>query len=192
MRPTPEVDPQSAAYTLGRHGLTVDGFRFSFDIRRSSWEPYRGYQISTSVRGPQGAEGVIFWAGFPDGLEADPCGLLAQDVGLTTDLVAEAVATTPGTEVISAPSSVVLGGRPATHVVVAIREDLGCDPGYFYNWKAKTGGAMWDMSVRGDTYKVWIVDVDGRLLFVGAATHADAGTRLEQEMDELVGSIEFE
>ncbi len=196
-RQTPDVDPRDGEYRIGRHGLTVDGFRVSFQIEASSWEPYRGFLIAKSNRGPQGAEGIIFWAGFPDGAEADPCAALAQDGSLaepaspTANELAEAVAAAAGVEVLTGPVNLILGGRPATHLEVSILEDRGCDPGYFYNWKAQTGGAMWVNTGPGDVYKVWIVDVDGRLLFIGAATHADAGTRLAEEMDAIVNSIQF-
>jgi len=192
VRPTPEVDPHSAAYSLGRHALTVDGFPFSFEVHQGTWEPYGGFLIGRSVFGPQGAEGIIFWAGFPDGVKADPCEPLSEGVGLSPELVADAVAEAPGVEVVNPPSNVMLGGRQAAHVVVSIREDLGCDPGYFYNWKAQTGGALWVRSGVGDTYKVWIVDIGGRLLFIGSATHPGAGPHLGPQMDEIVNSIVFE
>lgn len=190
--PTPEVDPRSADYSIGRHSLSVDSFRFSFEIPAGNWEPYQGFMMSKDVAGSQGAEGMVFWAGYPDGLAADPCAPLSHPIGTTPELVAEAVATAPGTSLVSAPSTVDLGGLAATRVAVSVLDDLGCDPGFFYNWKAQTGGALWDQTNPGDTIHAWVVDVDGSLLFIGAATKPDAGSGLEKQIDQIVGSMQFE
>jgi hypothetical protein len=77
-------------------------------------------------------------------------------------------------------------------VVVTVREDVGCDPGFFYNWKAQTGGAMWVTSELGDTIRAWIVNVDGALLFIGAETHHDASPALDREIQQIVDSIRFD
>jgi hypothetical protein len=189
---SPEVDPHLADYTIGTHALTVDGIDVSFSISSRGWEPYAGFLIAKSIFGPQGAEGIVFWAAFPDGLAADPCGSLSGPIGMSPDLVADAVAGDPGVEVLTAPVDVTVGGQPAKHVVVQVREDLGCDPGYFYNWKAQTGGALWPETRVGDTVRVWVVDVDGVLLFIGALTSPQATADLEREIEQIVGSIQFE
>jgi hypothetical protein len=190
--PTPEVKPLGADYTIGRHALSVDGIRFSFEIRAGDWEPYNGFMISKNVAGSQGAEGIIFWAGYPDGLAADPCAPLSHPIGTTPELVTEAVATAPGTALISAPATVDLDRLAASHVAVAVVEDLGCDPGYFYNWKAATGGALWDNTSVGDKIRAWVVDVDGSLLFIGTVTKPGAGSGLEQQIEQIVRSLDFE
>jgi hypothetical protein len=51
---------------------------------------------------------------------------------------------------------------------------------------------MWVTSDPGDTIRVWIVDVDGTLLFIGAETREDATPALEREIEGIVGSIRFE
>ena len=83
-------------------------------------------------------------------------------------------------------------GRPAKHVVLTVREDLGCDPGFFYTYDAVMGGALWTDTQPGDTVMVWIVEVDGTLLFVEGETKPDAGTMMEQEIQQIVGSMRFE
>ncbi len=84
------------------------------------------------------------------------------------------------------------------NVVVVVREDRGCDPGYFFAWGAPPGGAMWERTEVGDRIQVWVVDVNGALLFIAAETHrleaamteAD-WTTLDQQIQEIVDSIEF-
>jgi hypothetical protein len=60
----------------GKMTRTVDGVTFTVTVRSSGWEngPHeriggedrtRSLYISKSTVGPQGAEAVIFWTGFP-------------------------------------------------------------------------------------------------------------------------------
>ncbi|HEX4897252.1 MAG TPA: hypothetical protein VFV53_02720 [Candidatus Limnocylindrales bacterium] len=83
-----------------------------------------------------------------------------------------------------------------------VREDVGCDPGFFYNWKAQTEGAMWVTTELGDTIRVWAVETETTLLFIEAETHLLASpgvevgptgrSRLESDIAEIIDSIEFE
>ncbi len=198
------VNPESADYMIGRHSVTVDGVPFSFRVPTSGWEPYGSTLIAKSIAGPQGAEAIIFWAAYPDGAEADPCEpVLAGPLdAFTAAELGAKVANAPGTEVIAGPESTTVGGLPASHVRVIVREEVGCDPGFFYNWKAQTGGALWVTTELGDTIRVWAVETDATLLFIGAETHrlARPGVEvgptgrsgLESDIQEIIGSIEFE
>ncbi|HET7678226.1 MAG TPA: hypothetical protein VFK38_10300 [Candidatus Limnocylindrales bacterium] len=188
------VNPLSADYTIGRQALDVDGVRFSFDVPTAGWEPYGSLHISKSTVGGQGAEAVLFWARFPDGVEADPCNGDLDDPrshSSAADLAA-VVATAAGTERVAGPSEATVGGRAAQHVVLTVREDLGCDPGYFYNWKAKEGGAFWQVTRVGYTMLIWIVETDRGLFFIGGITHPDGMPYLGQEIEQIVVSMRFE
>jgi len=77
-------------------------------------------------------------------------------------------------------------------VQVVVREDDGCDPGFFYNWKAATDGPMWVTTQLGDTIDVWIVDVAGTRLFIAGEAHPDAATDVRREVQEIVTSIRFD
>jgi hypothetical protein len=176
----------------GRHAVNVDGVPFSFRVRRRGWERFEAISINTSTDGPQAAEAIIFWTGFPDGDHADPCTrLLGRSVGSSTADLAAAVSTAPGTELVTGPSDVVVGGRPAKHVVLTVRDDVGCDPGFFYAWNDVKAGALWTTTGVGSTIRVWIVDVDGTRLFIEAATTKQAGPALEKEVHRIVRSLRF-
>jgi hypothetical protein len=86
----------------------------------------------------------------------------------------------------------VLGGYPAKHVVVTVREDAGCDPGYFFTWPDVRWGALWSATGVGDTIRVWIVDVGSTRLFIEAETTEQADSDLEREIQQIVGSIRFD
>lgn len=190
---------------VGRRSVTVDGIPFSFDVRMHNpgmgWAQFGNISINRSISGPQGAEGIVYWTSVSDRGLADPCAdLLSLPVDASAADLAAAVAAAPGTELVSGPSDVLLGGRPAKHVVVAVREDLGCDPGYFYSWQERKGGPFWGGTTAGDTISVWIVDVDGKRLFIASETHVDSGDpehsavgpQFKREIEEIVDSIQFE
>jgi hypothetical protein len=192
--PTPEATPRprpSSDY-LETRTLTVDGTQFSFDLTRSGWESYRSVLIAKSEEGPQGAEAIVYWSKYPETANVVACGPWANSPGNSVDYLADAVSTAPGVEVIEPISEVAIGGQVAKHVVVIVRENLGCDPGYFFNWRAQSGGALWQMTVVGDTLSVWIFDMRPTPFMVVAETNADASRWLNQEVDEIVESIRFE
>lgn len=201
--PTPPYENSTDGGLLhGRQLLTVDGTPISFDIQANGWEHYGSLLLSKSFVGPQGAEAVIYWARYPDGADADPCGDLANRpvLGSAAD-VAQVVATAPGTELVIGPEDVTVGGYPAKHVVLTVHDDYGCDPGFFYNWKAQTGGAMWTETRLDDTIRVWVVDVNGIILFIGGETTTDSHVstltdgdmvRADQQIQQIIDSIRFE
>lgn len=184
---------------------TVEGVRFSLSVPQTGWEngPHeriggiggkfrdRSLYISKSTAGPQSAEAVIFWAGFRDGGEAAPCAkLLSSDSGRSTGALAAAMANAPGTRLLRGPSRVTVGGRPATHLVLRVRKDFGCDPGFFFTWESQLWGAFWPGTDVGDKIRVWIVDVGGTRLFIEAETK-EAGRDIDQEITRIVESIRF-
>lgn len=187
----------------GRASRTVDGVRFSFGPR--GWAPgpgsstgasYPSVFISESTSGSQGAEAVLFWAGFHGGY-ATPCAKLLGSAarGSIADLAA-AVAKAPGTKLVHGPTRVTVGGRPAQHVVLTVRKDVGCDPGFFFTWRPRglhgdCGGSCWLESSVGDTIRVWIVDVSGKRLFLEAQS-SDVGRDVSYEISRIVRSIRFD
>jgi hypothetical protein len=183
-----------------RQTVTENGIHFSFMARRSEgWERHGGssagkpggkpMSLNKSAVGPQDAEAIIYWAGYPRGDYADPCArVLSPRVRRSAADLAVAVSRAPGTKLVKGPSDVSLGGRLAKHLVLTVRERVGCDPGFFYTWRTGSGGAFWRTTDVGDKVRVWIVTVNGKHLFIAAATKA-AG--LEKEIQQIVESIRF-
>jgi hypothetical protein len=199
-----EIEPTPVWSDSGPDGtvwgsLTTGGVPFTFraDPR---WEPRSLVSLNKSFRGPQGAEAMVFWTGFPDDRFTDPCAIL-QGIEPSMDALATAVATAPGTDLLGGPADVTVGGRPATFVVVRVRDDRGCDPGYFFGWSHTDGGAMWLTPEQGDTIRVWIVDVDGKLLVIAGESHRDVQpgialadpdrADIERQIQGIVESIRF-
>jgi hypothetical protein len=203
-RPSPPLTPAGVGPTedspVARHAVTEEGVTFSFRVPTTvGWERFRSISSDKSAGGPIsinksiGAEAIIFWTSFPHGDYADPCAhLLSPPVGPSTADLAAAVSTAPGTELVTGPSDVTVGGRAAKHVVLTVRENVGCDPGFFYTWRDVYGGALWTTTRVGDTIRVWIVDVDATRLFIEAETTRQADPDLEQEIQQIVESIRFD
>jgi hypothetical protein len=207
------VEPDAS----GRQSRIVEGVRFSFSVPRTGWQNgplervgrtksrplFRTHSllISKSLIGGQAAEAVVFWTGFRDATEAAPCdGLFGSAAGQSTAAIAAAVARAPGTKLVTGPTHVTVGGRPAQHVVLRVRRDRGCDPGYFFTWRAQCWGACWGQTDATDTIKVWIVDVGGTRLFFEAVTKERHPVtkepvydlkKVEQEIAKIVRSIRF-
>jgi hypothetical protein len=188
----PGTDPEGPAFR--RHSLTVGGVPFTFRVPTDGWELMGEFSVNKSIVGPQGAEAIIFWTNFPAGEIADPCPTLTDPlINPSAADLAAAVAAAPGTELVGEASEVTVGGRSAEHVVVTVREDVGCDPGYFYTWAHdECLGACWLESSLGDTIRVWIVDVGGTRLFIQAETTKQSDPRLDREIRQIVGSVRFE
>lgn len=206
-------------FPQGRVTRTVDGVRFSFEVAqttRSGWENGPSTKtgntshtgrlfISKDLERGQAAEAVIFWTAFPRGGEATPCSkTLEPGIGRSTAALAAAMAAAPGIKLIRGPLRVSVGGRPATHVVLRVREDRGCDPGYFFGWKPRHAcwGACWLESSAGDTIRVWIVDVDGKRLVLEAETNPPSPEtpafqradfkKVGAEITSIIDSIRFD
>ena len=110
--------------------------------------------------------------------------------------LAAAAATIPGTDLVTGPSTVTIDGRPAQHVVFTIREDIECDPHDFYLWYDEstggaTGGWRWGSEL-GSTHQVWIVDVDGAVVWIDSETFKGGKLDLDQQIQQIIDSIRFE
>jgi hypothetical protein len=195
--------PASAPPTDARQTRTVEGITFSFSAHHSWVDgpirelPDGGFRqgrllISKSIMGPQGAEAIIYWTGVSGGPRAEPCGQWWDPAVDSVADLAAAVATAPGTELVTGPSDVTVGGYPAKHVVITAREDVFCDQGFFYSWYSECWGPCWMETTVGDTIRVWIVDVNGTPLFLEAETSMQASHRLVQQIQRIVGSIHFD
>jgi hypothetical protein len=222
-------DPWTARGKLSR---TVDGVDFSFTVpshKLPYYEPdfgwengpaekvgdefrFRNFLISASLDPGQAAEAVFYWTAFPDGGEATPCSrLLGSAIGPSTADLAAAMAKASGTKLIRRPTQATVGGRPATYLVLRVRKDFGCDPGFFFGWRpielSEQWGTFWNRTRAGDRIRVWIVDVGGkRLVFVAETRESGFRTadfyhpppyqpdlrKVRRDITEIVASIRFD
>ena len=202
--PTPPaaVFPSAGELAIGaKQSLTLDGVPLSFRVPTSGWFSNGAWGIDkvpeqtldATAKAALGA-GFIFWVDdTPTGVYADPCaGVEAPPVGPSVADLASAVAAIPGTDLVSGPSDVVVGGHPAKQVVLTIREDIACAPQSFDLWYAPTEGAARYATEVGSTIRAWIIDVDGKTVWIDGETYKGAGPEPGQEIQQIIDSIQFE
>jgi hypothetical protein len=192
--PTPaSVFPPAGELEIGRHAMTREGVPFSFSVPTSGWISNGEFSIDKSTVVTADGGGFIFWTDTPTGVFADPCAQLKRPpIGPSAADLAAAVAQVPGTDLVSGPSDATVGGYPAKHVVLTIPEDVDCNASSFYLWYAPTAELARYATELGSTIRVWIIDVDGTLVWIDGETYKGAGPDPRQEIQQIVDSIEFE
>jgi hypothetical protein len=170
----PVADPLNLAYTVP-----------------PGWESSGDFRLQKSAKGPQGAEGIVYWVTYPESDYATNCAVGPEFATTRAlDNLALGIAHTSGLNLVTGPDEAFVGGLAARYVQAEIVADEGCDPGYFYQWKGEFMGAIWMKYSIGMAVDVWVVDVGaGHLLIVGL-TDPEFPV-LRDEIREFVDSIEF-
>jgi hypothetical protein len=191
------IFPPAGPITAGRHTMTEGGTKFSIQVP-DGWSS-SGANCTSCVtddgwlqRGPETTDPGSVWAPVwnVDGVVADPCKRTPGPPAQTATEFADAVASLPGTDLVTAPEDVTVGGHPAKHVVIKVRDDIACPPGQFYMWGV--GGIFRFATGLGETNRVWIVDVNGSRFWFEAETYKGASPELALEIQAMVDSIQFE
>ena len=206
LAPTPSPVPTAAAIppagelAIGRHSMTLAGVPLSIELTTAGWSSNGQFGIDKGnfQSGTPDAASFILWpASAPDNVFADPCTstTLSPPAGPSAVELAAAVSTLPGIDLVSGPSEVTVGGYPAQHVVLTVPEDIGCAPNDFYLWydDDDPSGEIGRYATELDwTVYVWIIDVDGTLVWIDGETYAASSPEAEQEVRQIVDSILFE
>jgi hypothetical protein len=128
--PTPSATPLSGfpngPLAVGRHDVRLGDHPFSFDVPSAGWSGNGEYRL---VKGIESA--FFFYANLPtghaQGVYADPCAdEPAPAPAQTAADLAAAVASIPGTTLVSGPTDVTIGGLPAKRVEFTITADKTC------------------------------------------------------------------
>jgi len=203
LTPEPTPSPTEAAFppegplAQGRHTAVLEGIRVSFNVPGPGWTAYPGGFIGFGEGGQPEDFAIALWDMAPDTVYSDPCAhtRLSPRPTHTTVGLAAAAAAIPGTDLVSGPESVEVGGRPAQHVVFTVREDLGCDPKDAYLWVYDGSGAAnnWHWaSGLGSTHQVWTIDVDGKVIWIDSESFKGANPEVGQAIQQVIDSIQFE
>jgi hypothetical protein len=200
--PSPAAFPSRGALSAGRHLFTVNGVPFTMQLSSSGWTS-AGFAADIdggSISKGQGITSANAWMPMwsLDGVYADPCGgVEAPPAGPSVEDLAAAFTTIPGTDATE-PTDVMVGGLAAKLVAVTVPGDIGCAPNDFYLWYdgISCGGSDGPCgryaSALGSTTRIWIVEVDGTRLTFEAETYENAPPELEQEIQAMIDSIQFE
>ncbi len=188
----PRVLPSAGALAVGRHQVTTNGTPFSLELTTPDWNSGDyGFDKGGSV-GPNDAW-LLFWNDPPVGVFDVPCAAVKNQPVATLAELMDAIASMPGTDLVSGPEDVTVGGYPAKHVVITIRKDIGCPPDQFYLWYGPGGmdNARY-ASQAGSTIRTWAVDVGGKIVWIDGETYVGAPAKLGKEIQKIIDSIQFE
>jgi hypothetical protein len=199
LSPTVAPSPSPSDYAFfpdgsieaGRHSMILSGKSLSVDMP-SGWISHLGFRMYTQ----SGQAAFIFWTPAPTNVYADPCTKEPLDppAGDTPAELAAAVSSIPGTELVGGPSDLMIDGHPAKLVSIRIREDIDCAPREFSLWYQQEDGpadGRWPDAL-GDTINVWIIDVDGTIVWIDGEASRVTTPALHEEMRQIVESIQFE
>jgi hypothetical protein len=192
------VFPAAGILAAGRHTLTEDGTVFSLQVpdgwhssglNCSGCAPNAGW-LQRGAANSTDPDVVWMPVWSVDGVASDPCANKAAPIATSATELAAAVAAIPGTDVVTAPKDVVVGGQPAKHVVIKVRKDIGCAPSQFTMW-ADNGIFRWATALE-QTNRVWIVDLGAKRFWIEAETYKGATPEIVAEVQGMIDSIQFE
>jgi hypothetical protein len=185
--------PPGPLETGRRYSMILENVPFTFAVPKPGWTSNGVFAVDKKTGVDADNAGFIFWDDAPVGVFADPCaGVEGPDLGTSMDGLAAAVAELPGTDLVSGPESLTVGGKPARNVVITVREDVGCAAEQFEMWWAPGPDMARYATALGSTYRVWIVDVDGAIVWIDGETFKGAGPGPNTELQQIVESIKFE
>jgi len=173
----------------GRHSIILSGKSVSLDMPRG-WTSHLGFRIFAQA----GQAAFIFWTDAPTNVYADPCAKEPLDppTGDTPAELAAAISSIPGTDLVGGPSAVTIGGYPAQLVTIRVRDDIECAPNEFSLWYAEEPAEGRWPDALGDTINVWIIDVDGTIVWIDGSWSVNTTASLHGEMQQIVDSIQFD
>jgi hypothetical protein len=203
--PSPSATPAAAfppagAMAVGTHSMTLAGVPLSMELTATGWRSNGdfGFDKGNYLSSTSDAASFILWPqSAADNTFGDPCTETPLDppAGPSAAERAAAVSTLAGIELVSGPTAVTVGGHPAQHVVIKIPDTIGCAPDKFYLWydaDDPTGELGRYATALGSTIYVWIIDVDGTIVWIDGETYATSGSGAAQEVEQIVNSIQFE
>lgn len=174
------------------------GVRMTITIPAADWHglPTETRVEKQGIAGPpQGAELVVYGSDML--VYGDPCAWEStrpDDPAGSLDELVAALSTQASREA-TPPVDVTVGGYPGKMLTLHVPENAvitDCDGGEFRTLvEVGTGDARFHQGP-GQTDEVWVVDVDGTLIFIDAGYFAGTPAEAVEEMRAMVESATFE
>ncbi|MEX0626034.1 MAG: hypothetical protein WD402_05780, partial [Chloroflexota bacterium] len=206
-RPSPTPTAPEPSYGPLSEGPFVLVYEQLFDVRTTVTIPapdwhglltYTGVEKHGMAGPPQGAGLVVFGGGML--VYGDPCAWEStrpDDPAASLDELVAALSAQASRDA-TAPVDVTVGGHPGKMLTLHVPEDAvftDCDGGEFRTLIEVSDSG--DEAPRfhqgpGQIDEVWVVDVDGTLVFFDAGYFADTPAEDVEEMRAMVESATFE
>jgi hypothetical protein len=189
--------PESGVLPAGRVYLTRAGISMSLDLPTADWISAQGFEIRRDPLATANGIDLRFWDTSPTNTYADPCAAAPRDppAGSSLEEITSAVAAAPGTQLLNnTPTDVTIGGHAGKQITLGIPATLPCPAGGdgFRLWYAGDPATGRYPFVAGSTIWVWIIDVDGTLVWVDAETYRGAPGSVIDDLHRVVESIQFQ
>jgi hypothetical protein len=200
--PTP-TDPESTYGPLSE-GPYVLAYEQILDVRMTvtipapDWYGLHTYTFveKNGMAGPPQGAGLTVWRGDAF-VYGDPCAWEStrpDDPAASLDELVAALSAQASRDA-TPPVDVTVGGYPGKMLTLHVPEDAvftDCDRGEFRTLiEFETGDARFHQGP-GQIDEVWVVDVDGTLVFIDAGYFADTPAEDVEEMRAMVESATFE
>jgi len=206
-RATPAALPTSGHVPAGSYAVAQGGVQWTFTLTTDEWFSQAGDSAMLTIGPRWGAStngGMISFSveelnarhgAYPDPCNHDEPGPLA---GKTVPALASMLAATPNMTV-TGPTNVTVGGRSATYLELATIDPLPCAPnGFWLGYGGDPGGCgrpegcMRWVTADGTTEYIWLLDVNGKRMWIDAETYAGGTPERVAEIHATINSIKFQ
>jgi hypothetical protein len=192
--PPPLTVRDLGAMLMGPQAMYAGGINLTFDVQEPGWEQFGNVYISKSFRQVNEADVIVYWTPI-GGDQAWPCSpLLGDGTGLSVDDQATALRGADGVDwgYVEESADTSIGGLPAGHLRVTVRDPAGCGLGYFFDWQQSDANLAWQGPRPGDVMQIWVADVSGARVLIAAISREAAAEQAHREVQQLVDSIRFQ
>jgi hypothetical protein len=133
---------------------------------------------------------TAFFVGLVDNTMQDPCAHIERSpkIGSTVQDLAAALGEIPDTTA-TAPVQARIAGHDATYIEVALAGPLPCEE---FVWYQESPGAHWWAIEAGERLRVWIIEVAGQRVAIGARSYPDTSPKAKAELEAVLDSIVFD
>lgn len=183
----------------GPHVLLTDGVPITVTIPAPDWygDPADGILTKDDNSATPDGAGIIVFAGEDLYVYGDPCQWSTsrpETPATTVDEVVAALAAQASRDA-SAPVDVTVDGYAGKSMTLHVPEDAvfsECDQGFFASWGVPGDDPSRYHQDPGQIDKLWIVDVDDKLVVFDTAYYEGTPQAVVDEMDAIVESAKFE
>ena len=181
----PSASPlPSPSHQVDRMGLGGTDQHFSIDLPEG-WHNDEWVADNDRLGGD-----TAFFVGLVDNTFEDPCARVQRTprLGPTVQDLATGLGEIPGTTATE-PVQTEVAGYDATYVEVALEGPLPCLEFYWYQ---ESPGAQWWAIGADERLSVWIFEVDGQRVAIGARSYPDTTEEAKAELRDILDTIVFD